>query len=96
MGFWRRCPLDGSFTRTSNYIDDVTSVAAAFDTVQTRIPFLIICCHLSQYATSPPTGNEDCNPHGFRIGRLGIVPKNLEVLLFSQTRHEGSRHDRGP
>ena len=33
MGFWRRCSLNGNFTRVSSYIDDVTSVAAAFDTV---------------------------------------------------------------
>ena len=33
MGFWRRCPLDGNFTRVSSYIDDVSSVAKAFDTV---------------------------------------------------------------
>ena len=35
MGFWRLCPLDGSPTRVSSYIDDVTGVAGSFDSVST-------------------------------------------------------------
>ena len=33
MGFWRRCPIDGDFTRVSSYIDDVLAAIASFDTV---------------------------------------------------------------
>ena len=34
MGFWRRCPIDGDFTRVSSYIDDVLAAIASFDTVR--------------------------------------------------------------
>lgn len=35
MGFWRTRPLDGSPTRVSSYIDDVTGVTVSFDSVST-------------------------------------------------------------
>ena len=55
MGFWRRCPLDGTFTRVSSYIDDVTSVSAAFDTVSLDPLMINSHHHVPQAITNPTT-----------------------------------------
>ena len=97
MGFWRRCPLDGNFTRVSSYIDDVTSVAKAFDTVSpTPSPLNpSLSFNILNGNPIPQTGNEDRHQNGVRSRSVRVVPQIRQVLLLPEARNEGPRYHCG-